>query len=231
MRDIGKNIRDLRKCAGMTQEEMADRLFFTRQTVSNYETGKSRPDVETIVQIGELFGVDANTVIYGPADEVSVNHTRRIIRVIVIIVVCVLLMQLNKWVAYHRANTYLQSLYTAVKLLLNPAAYVVAGWWMLDEVLLILRFKGCPITTWIPYIRRAVICLLTVTVLFIFPQIIFDAIGDYYILLNKSFSVSIPYIPLISDIEKFLVLLNLRFPALYVVFGVILRMTNISNRK
>lgn len=35
MRDIGKNIRDLRKSKGLTQEELAARLFVTRQTVSN----------------------------------------------------------------------------------------------------------------------------------------------------------------------------------------------------
>lgn len=35
MRDIGKNIRDLRESKGLTQEELAARLFVTRQTVSN----------------------------------------------------------------------------------------------------------------------------------------------------------------------------------------------------
>lgn len=45
MRDIGKNIRTLREKKGMTQEELAQALFVTRQTVSNYETGRSRPDI------------------------------------------------------------------------------------------------------------------------------------------------------------------------------------------
>ena len=35
MRDIGKNIRDLRESKGLTREELAARLFVTRQTVSN----------------------------------------------------------------------------------------------------------------------------------------------------------------------------------------------------
>lgn len=35
MRDTGKNIRDLRESKGLTQEELAARLFVTRQTVSN----------------------------------------------------------------------------------------------------------------------------------------------------------------------------------------------------
>ena len=45
MRDIGKNIRLLRQQKIMTQDELAEALFVTRQTVSNYETGRSRPDV------------------------------------------------------------------------------------------------------------------------------------------------------------------------------------------
>lgn len=39
MRDIGKNIRELRQRQNMTQDELAARLFVTRQTVSNYENG------------------------------------------------------------------------------------------------------------------------------------------------------------------------------------------------
>ena len=54
MRDIGKNIKDLRIRAKLTQEELAEKLFVTRQTVSNYENGKSRPDVDMIVKIGQF---------------------------------------------------------------------------------------------------------------------------------------------------------------------------------
>ena len=42
MRDIGKNIRELRLRAGFSQDELAERLFVTRQTVSNYENGPAR---------------------------------------------------------------------------------------------------------------------------------------------------------------------------------------------
>ena len=55
MRDIGKNIRDLRIQRNMTQDELAEKLFVTRQTVSNYETGKSRPDIEMLERIAEVL--------------------------------------------------------------------------------------------------------------------------------------------------------------------------------
>ena len=41
MRDIGKNIKTLRIRRGMTQDELAEAPYVTRQTVSNYETGVS----------------------------------------------------------------------------------------------------------------------------------------------------------------------------------------------
>lgn len=44
MRDIGKNIRDLRQQKHLTQEELAEQLFVTRQTISNYENGLSVSD-------------------------------------------------------------------------------------------------------------------------------------------------------------------------------------------
>lgn len=42
MRDIGKNIKHLREVNKLSQEQLAEKLFVTRQTVSNYETGVSQ---------------------------------------------------------------------------------------------------------------------------------------------------------------------------------------------
>ena len=53
MRDIGKNIRDLRERAKLTQDALAEQLCTTRQTISNYERGKTRPDVDTAIKLIE----------------------------------------------------------------------------------------------------------------------------------------------------------------------------------
>ena len=63
MANIGKNIEQIRIKNNMTQEALAEALFVTRQTVSNYETGKSNPDIDTIIKIAEIFKTDANAVI------------------------------------------------------------------------------------------------------------------------------------------------------------------------
>lgn len=67
MAKIGGNIRALRKERGMKQDELAAMLHVTRQTVSNYENGKSEPDIDTLVRIAEVFETDVNRLINGPA--------------------------------------------------------------------------------------------------------------------------------------------------------------------
>ncbi len=69
MRDIGTNIRTLRQKQHMNQDQLAEKLFVTRQTVSNYETGRSRPDIEMLTRIAEVLQTDPNTLLYGPAPE------------------------------------------------------------------------------------------------------------------------------------------------------------------
>ena len=68
MRDIGKNIRTARSRKKMTQDELAEKLYVTRQTVSNYETGRSRPDVDCLLQISEILGVEIRELLYGPEE-------------------------------------------------------------------------------------------------------------------------------------------------------------------
>lgn len=60
---IGERISALRKADGLTQDEFAQRFHVTRQTVSNWETGKNDPDLATIVQIGEEFRVSLDELL------------------------------------------------------------------------------------------------------------------------------------------------------------------------
>ena len=76
---IAKHIRSLRKRAGLTQEELAQRLYVTRQTVSLWELGKTRPDVETLQAIADCLGVDLLQVLYGPEQTSPQSTTRRLI--------------------------------------------------------------------------------------------------------------------------------------------------------
>ena len=60
MKTIGEKIKEYRKKAGMTQEQIASRLDVTFQTVSKWETGTSCPDLSLIVPIARLFGISTD---------------------------------------------------------------------------------------------------------------------------------------------------------------------------
>ena len=67
MGDIGRNIRFLRIQKKLSQDQLAESLHVTRQTVSNYETGRSRPDVEMLTALAEALNADVKEILYSPA--------------------------------------------------------------------------------------------------------------------------------------------------------------------
>ena len=52
-----EKLMDLRKKAGMSQEELADRLGVSRQAVSRWELGSTLPDAPNLLKLSDLFGV------------------------------------------------------------------------------------------------------------------------------------------------------------------------------
>ncbi len=65
MRDIGANIRRARTRRHLTQDDLAQTVHTTRQTISNYETGRSRPDVETLRRLADALGVELTDLLDG----------------------------------------------------------------------------------------------------------------------------------------------------------------------
>ena len=65
MRDIGANIRCARVRRHLTQDDLAQAVHTTRQTISNYETGRSRPDVETLQRLADALGVELTELLDG----------------------------------------------------------------------------------------------------------------------------------------------------------------------
>lgn len=54
---LGENLQQLRKSAGLSQEEVAGRLFVSRQSVSKWENGQAEPGVENLKALAALYGV------------------------------------------------------------------------------------------------------------------------------------------------------------------------------
>ena len=59
-------IQELRIKHGMSQEELANQVFVTRQAVSRWETGETVPNTETLKLLSELFDVSINTLLGAP---------------------------------------------------------------------------------------------------------------------------------------------------------------------
>ena len=54
---FGEKIKSLREQNGITQDELAERLYVTRTAVSKWENDKGLPSIDTLKRIAELFGV------------------------------------------------------------------------------------------------------------------------------------------------------------------------------
>ena len=64
MSDISKNIKKLRKKNGLTQEQLAQKLHMTRQTISGWENDKFYPDLDTVIKLSEILNTDPNNLLY-----------------------------------------------------------------------------------------------------------------------------------------------------------------------
>lgn len=65
--EVGAQIRKHRMDLNLSQEELAEKVYVTRQTISNWETGKSYPDIHSLLLLGSLFNVSLDQLIKGDA--------------------------------------------------------------------------------------------------------------------------------------------------------------------
>ena len=63
--EIEKKLKDARLNAGMTQEQVAEKIMVSRQTVSNWETGKSLPDIISIINMSDLYQISLDELLKG----------------------------------------------------------------------------------------------------------------------------------------------------------------------
>ncbi len=56
-------IQYLRKSQGLSQEELGEKMFVSRQTVSQWETGQTMPSIESLIKLREIFGVSVDEIL------------------------------------------------------------------------------------------------------------------------------------------------------------------------
>ena len=63
--EFNNKLYELRKQKGFSQEELANRLNVSRQTISKWEVGESTPDMEKLVAISDLFEMSLDELVKG----------------------------------------------------------------------------------------------------------------------------------------------------------------------
>ena len=70
--EIGRKLKEARQMSGLTQENVAEKLNVSRQTISNWETEKFYPDILYVLQLSDLYQVSLDELLKG--DERMIQH-------------------------------------------------------------------------------------------------------------------------------------------------------------
>lgn len=70
--EISEQLREARKQTNLTQADVAAAIHVSRQTVSNWETGKFYPDIMSVVALSDLYGVSLDVLLKG--DDALMKH-------------------------------------------------------------------------------------------------------------------------------------------------------------
>lgn len=107
--NLNKKILSLRKKEKLTQEQMADILGVTRQTISNWELDITKPDIEQIIKISNKFKISIDELLGQKEDiilhkieitEKTVNKNYKKIRILLLIIYIVLLLSAISIIIY-----------------------------------------------------------------------------------------------------------------------------------
>lgn len=63
--EIEKKLKEARTNVGLTQEQVAEKIMVSRQTISNWENGKSLPDIVSILNLSDLYQISLDELLKG----------------------------------------------------------------------------------------------------------------------------------------------------------------------
>lgn len=224
MNELGNNIRRLREQSGMSQDELAERLSCTRQTVSNYERGVSEPDLESIRKMADIFNCDINELINGENKKDKKKMISSLVRTLIIIGICfgLYLISLKMFPIYFNNGLLI------VRLVVIPVGMYSLGVFIAD----ILSFNNIDIKNKKvkKIMRIMLIVFMIIDIAILMPALIYNL----YILIMKqisagnlsfSFNGSILY----YRIAHPFVILNMRCSWIFVFIGLFMRICKMKN--
>ena len=72
--NISERLKQARLAVSMTQEELAEELGVSRQTISNWENGKSYPDIDSVIILSDIYALTLDSLLKG--DEKMIKHLK-----------------------------------------------------------------------------------------------------------------------------------------------------------
>lgn len=77
---IGEKLRNARNQKGLTQEEVADEIHVSRQTISNWENNRSYPDIISVILLSDLYQMSLDVLLKGDKDMIEhLNESTNIV--------------------------------------------------------------------------------------------------------------------------------------------------------
>lgn len=129
---FSSNLKRLRAARNLSQEEIAQKLHITRQTVSGWETGRCEPDIDMLKALTDVLDVDAQELIYGAKLQKKKTYDKRfliptyIFGGIIVIFVLFRILFYSRLLAYRR-STYEMMWLGEVLLFIYPLVGFLTG--------------------------------------------------------------------------------------------------------
>ena len=141
---IAKNLRQLRLLSGMTQEQVAEKIGVTRQTLSNYESGRTRPDVDMLAQLSTIYGTDIDGVVYGENRTLKMQRSIKIVAIIVYGLLAVLTVASSAllWSANRFYSISTGQLSAEEAVILQSRMKLTTAWETMDSIILTVALLG-----------------------------------------------------------------------------------------
>lgn len=217
---IGNNIKRLREINNMSQDELADKLYCTRQTISNYERGISEPDIDTIKKIAVLFNSDIKDIIEQSQKKDYKPIIKSFIKTLVILTFSLLLYLIS----LKLFNKYFNNALLLCGIAVIPFAMYCIGLFIGD--LLCLFNHEIKNKKFKKYLRTALIIFIMIDVLVLAPAFCYNL----YVLFSKLFiegDLSFSFISnnIYSQLSYIFMILNASYKWIFIFVGLGMRMS------
>lgn len=153
MNELGARLQALRRQANLSQQELAERLHVSRQSISKWELGTAKPDLDNMIRLSELFGVSLDELVLGktqnkqeipqhsaqPVENAKAKRRKRmrlcLLAGVLCLVLAVVLLPLHQMFDQHLWGNWYTSVWTYLPtvphnvLLLAGVGFLAAAYW------------------------------------------------------------------------------------------------------